>query len=256
MSIHEFGEILIHYEIAGLGKPLLLLHAGWGLAVNGFAYQQNALADQFQMIVPDRRGYGRSTRVEQFGADLHQPAVADMFVLLDALKIDRTFIWGFSDGAVVAALMAITQPDRVSGLIFEGGHLYNRKHAGSRSIIQGLMIDPLTMSEAAQIKLAAYHGDDWPHIIQSWATAWIDLSEREGDLYQGRLNEIKCPTLVIHGGHDEHTPIDEIKELVPQIPSARLSFYPEGGHSIHDSREYREACTREARDFLNSIPNH
>ena len=34
-----------------------------GLAINGFEYQESTLADEFHMMVPDRRGYGSSTRV-------------------------------------------------------------------------------------------------------------------------------------------------------------------------------------------------
>ncbi|HEY4720726.1 MAG TPA: alpha/beta hydrolase, partial [Anaerolineae bacterium] len=80
-------------------------------------------------------------------------------------------------------------------------------------------------------------------------------SRRDGDLYRGRLNEILCPTLVLHGAHDEHTPVSEMEELARRIPNARLSVYAEGGHSVHDGRSTREACTSEAREFLLKIPH-
>lgn len=246
----KINSVSIHYETYGHGRPLLLLHAGWGLAVNGFAYQQQELANEFQMIVPDRRGYGRSTRVDQLGADFHWQAASDMLALLDALKTDRVFVWGHSDGAVIGAIMSIQQPDRVRGLIFEGGHLFNRKPHASQSSMLALRDDPMSLPEAARIKLAEYHGDGWPQIIRNWAGAWIELDQRDGDLYRGRLGEIKCPTLVIHGGQDEHSMISEIEELARLIPNARLSLYQAAGHSVHDGRSSREACTREARDFL------
>jgi pimeloyl-ACP methyl ester carboxylesterase len=250
----ELHGITIQYEVHGHGKPLLLLHAGWGLAINGFAYQQRELADEFRMIVPDRRGYGRSTRVDRLGADFHWQAADDMIALLDALKIDRVSIWGHSDGAVIGAIVSIQQPNRVRGLIFEGGHLYTRKPHVSKASMLALMNDPLTLPEAAQIKLAEYNGEDWPQIIRNWAGAWIELDQRAGDLYHDRLGEIKCPTLVIHGGHDEHSMLTEIEALTRLIPKAQLSFYPEAGHSVHDGRGSREACTAEVRAFLKSIP--
>jgi pimeloyl-ACP methyl ester carboxylesterase len=70
------------------------------------------------------------------------------------------------------------------------------------------------------------------------------------DLYHGRLNEITCPALIIHGAHDEHTFPHEIEELARRIPHARLMIYPDGGHSIHDSRALRDVCTQTAREFL------
>ena len=248
-SVH-LDEIALHYETCGQGAPLLLLHAGWGLAINSFAYQEAALADEFQMTVPDRRGYGGSTRIDHLDADFHWQAAQDMFDLLDATGIHRTSIWGHSDGAVVGALMAITQPDRVHALIFEGGHLYSRKPL-SHSIFEQLVLDPTLLPAPAQNKLSAYHGaDTWQLIIRNWAGAWLELAKRQGDLYRGRLGEIVCPTRVMHGAQDEHTPVGEMQALAQRIPRARLSVYAEAGHCVHDGRSTRAACTKEAREFL------
>ncbi len=90
-------------------------------------------------------------------------------------------------------------------------------------------------------------------VIRNWAGGWIELYQREGDLYHGRLNEIKCPALIIHGAQDEHTAVDEIEELARRIPGAQLIIYPDGGHSLHDARPTREACTQAARDFFRTV---
>lgn len=250
MSTIKLNDISLHYTTHGQGRPLLLLHAGWGLAINGFSYQQTALADEFHMLVPDRRGYGGSTRVDHLAADFHWQAAEDLLALLDALKIDRTYIWGHSDGAVIGAIMAIVQPERVRGLAFEGGHLYCRKPR-SIPLMKELYRDPTELPEAARVKLAKYHGADrWQQVIRNWAGAWLELAELDGDLYRGRLGEIRCPALVIHGRQDEHTGVDEIEELTRRMPNARISLYVDAGHSVHDQRSTRDACTRQVRDFL------
>lgn len=253
MSTIDLNDATLYYETYGQGMPLLLLHAGWGLAINGFAYQQSALADEFYMIVPDRRGYGCSTRVESLGADFHWPAAEDMFALLDALNVRETFIWGHSDGAVIGAIMAITRPARVRGLIFEGGHLYNRKPL-SLPAFEQLYLEPTRLPEPAQRRMIEYHGQDgWQQVVRNWAGAWLELAKREGDLYHGRLGEITCPTLVMLGGQDEHTPVSEMQELTRRIPDARLSVYPKAGHCVHDGRSTRQACTQAAREFMRSL---
>jgi len=253
MPYAELNEVTLYYEENGQGAPLLLLHAGWGLAVNDFAHQHSALADEFCMIVPDRRGYGRSTRVETLGADFHWQAADDMWALLDTLQVNQTCIWGHSDGAVIGAIMAITQPAHVHRLVFEGGHLYTRKPR-SQSAFEQLYRDPTLLPESAQRKMARYHGQEgWQPVIRNWAGAWLELAKREGDLYRGRLGEITCPTLVILGGQDEHTPVSEMEELTQRIPNARLSVYPKAGHCVHDTRSTRAACTQEAREFMQAL---
>ena len=246
----------IYYQACGHGTSLLLLHAGWGLAVNGFAYQQDKLAGKFRMIAPDRRGYGRSTRVEKLEADFHWQAADGMFALLDALNVHETLVWGHSDGAVIGAIMAITQAARVRALVFEGGHLYNRKPL-SLPIIEQLYRDPTALPQPAQTRLSEYHGQaEWQRVIRNWAGAWLELGRRKGDLYRGRLHEITCPALVIHGGQDEHTPVSEMEELTRRIPGARLSVYPKAGHCVHDARLHCATCTQEAREFFRNAFTH
>ncbi len=234
---------------------MLLIHGGWGLGVNGFHYQEKALADAYRLILPDRRGYGRSTHVYGFKADFHWQHADDMLKFLDALQIDRAWVWGHSDGAIIGAIMAILAPDRLRGLVFEGGHLFSRK-ADPQFQMQQLYDDPVLLPEAARSKLAPYHGADyWPQVIRNWAGGWLQLYQREGDLYRNRLAEIRCPALIIHGAHDEHTPVSEIEELARRLLRARLVIFPEGGHSLHDQRSTREECTRRVREFLASIPS-
>jgi non-heme chloroperoxidase len=246
------NDIALHYTSHGHGDPLLLIHGGWGLSINGFHYQEKTLTSDFRLIIPDRRGYGRSTHVHGFNADFHWQHADDMLKFLVALHIDQVRVWGHSDGAIIGAIMAILAPDRVRALVFEGGHLYNRK-AESKFQMQQMYDDPNLLPEAARVKLAHYHGEDyWPQVIRNWAGGWIELYQRDGDLYRDRLAEIRSPVVIIHGAHDEHTPVSEMVELARRIPDARLVVYPDGGHSLHDQRETREACTREAREFLHN----
>lgn len=250
MPAIDLGDVTLHYTEHGAGEPLLLIHGGWGLAVNGFEYQARVLADEFRLIIPDRRGYGQSTRVYGgFDADFHWQHAGDLLRFLDALQIDRVSVWGHSDGAVIAAIMALLAPPRIRAVVFEGGHLYCRK-PGSDYPMDKFALDPTLIPEVAQIRLAQYHGDYWPEVIRNWATGWVALNDRVGDLYRGRLNEITSPALIIHGAQDEHTFPQEIEKLAALIPNARLLIYPEGGHSVHDSRALREICTHTVREFL------
>lgn len=55
----DAGGVHTYYEVAGTGEPLILLHGGF-CTVETFGAQTPALAEQYQIYVPERRGHGRT----------------------------------------------------------------------------------------------------------------------------------------------------------------------------------------------------
>lgn len=214
----------------------MLLHAGWGRFINGFGNQVDSLADRYRIVIPDRRGYGRSSRATALSADFHQQAAADMLAVMDDAQARSAFLWGHSDGAVVGAWMAILAPERVQALAFEGGHLRARKDSKhGQAYMERVRNSPETLPDDIQFALSAGHGADyWKRLLWMWTEAWRLLYEQGGDVYHGRLREIRCPVLVLHGARDPHTSLAEMEQLAAQIPDARTLFFPQGGHSVHD----------------------
>lgn len=245
MPLIQLDQHQIYYQTHGRGQPLVLLHAGWGTPVNGFEHQIDALhrqADRFRLIIPHRLNYGRSSRVEVLSPDYHREAVPHMLAVFDHAGVEAAHLWGHSDGAVVGAWTAILAPERVRSLVFEGGHLLARKE-GERghALMQRVRDHPESLPAEVIEALAAGHGpDDWKRILWLWTEAWRLLHLRNGDLYDGRLDQIACPTLVIHGGQDPHTPLSEMEALASQIPGAEKLLIPDGGHSLHDDPAWLE----------------
>jgi pimeloyl-ACP methyl ester carboxylesterase len=99
---------------AGRGFPLILLH-GWTLDNRMWARQAAALSDHYRLIMPDRRGFGRSTAPP----DLTKEA-ADVLRLADAFGASRFGLVGLSQGAAVALDCALHYPDRVTGVALAG----------------------------------------------------------------------------------------------------------------------------------------
>lgn len=85
--------VTIHYREFGSGKPLVILHGGWGYGVYPFDWQIEAFASQFRILIPDRSGYGHSTHVSgEMPLDFHQRASAETFSFLNALDIKRAYL--------------------------------------------------------------------------------------------------------------------------------------------------------------------
>ena len=247
------SPVRIHYRDAGAGRPLVILHGGWGYQIYPFDRQIAALEHDHRIVIPDRTGYGQSGRLVAQEVDFHQRAAAETFAVIDALGLERPVLWGHSDGAVISLLMGLTQPDRLTALIVEATHLYRSKPA-SRAFFETMMRDPDGLGDRVAGVLAQEHGVSWRDVIRINGVAWRRIADERStpdeDLYGGRLSELRVPALVIHGAKDPRTEPGELEALRARLPHARFAVLAEGGHSPHSERQTADAVTEMAHRFL------
>ncbi|MGH9007648.1 MAG: alpha/beta fold hydrolase [Acidimicrobiales bacterium] len=113
----------INYEVAGEGRPVVLLH-GFPDSGRLWRHQVPALVDGgFKVIVPDQRGYGASDRPEGIDAYNILNLVADVGVVLADAGVERAHVIGHDWGAAVAWALAAVAPDAVDHLVaLSAGH--------------------------------------------------------------------------------------------------------------------------------------
>src|SRR5262245_15626363 len=106
---------------AGSGQPVVLLHGGGAGATGTSNYVRNidALAEHFHVIVPDRPGYGRSSKELDHSDPFGDLAFA-IRGLLDALGIEKAHLVGNSYGGAAALRLAMDRPDKVDRLVLMG----------------------------------------------------------------------------------------------------------------------------------------
>lgn len=117
LSLSEFvdvGDGSIFVAMVGGGPPLILLH-GWTLDHRMWEPQVAALGARYRLIMPDRRGFGRSTAPP----DLAREA-GDVVRIADMLNLDTFFLAGMSQGAGVALDVAVRFPDRLAAVALAG----------------------------------------------------------------------------------------------------------------------------------------
>ena len=255
------SPVRVHYRDAGAGRPIVILHGGWGYEIYPFERQIAALAASHRLVVPDRTGYGGSGRLARQATDFHHRAAAETFSVIDALGLDRPVVWGHSDGAVIALLMGLAEPERLSGLIVEAAHFMRRK-PGSRDFFETMMRDPDGLGERVIAVLAREHGDGWRDLIRTNGDAWLrianDVSAPAADLYGGRLGELRLPALVIHGARDPRTEPGELEAMREALnrnarAARHCAVLPEGGHSPHSERATADEATNVAQHFLGEL---
>src|SRR5512140_314625 len=98
----------IWYSAFGSGAPVVLLHGGMGNSGN-WGYQVPALVQNgYRAVVIDSRGHGRSTRdARPYSYEL---MAADVLRVMDALRIEKAALVGWSDGACTALILADQNP--------------------------------------------------------------------------------------------------------------------------------------------------
>ncbi|HKM85522.1 MAG TPA: alpha/beta hydrolase [Terriglobales bacterium] len=246
--------VRIHYRDVGSGQPVVFLHGGWGYGVYPIDRQIEALGDRVRFVIPDRSGYGRSSRLpRQMPTDFHRRAAKETLLVLDALGIERAVLWGHSDGAVIAAMIGLLAPQRCVRLILEAFHFYRNK-PGSHSFFERFASHPKEVSEKVQELLVADHGAaHWRKAIQRNCRVWLKLAAQcarpDQDLYDGRLSELKVPVTFVHGRRDPRTEPGEMERVQASLPSAEMRFIEDGRHSPHSER----AAWRECNGILRAI---
>jgi pimeloyl-ACP methyl ester carboxylesterase len=106
--------VQLYFEVHGTGEPLLLLHGFSGSSQDWMA-SATEWGTQFQLIVPDLRGHGRSSSLSK--PFRHEEASTDMLALLDHLGIAACKGVGVSGGGNVLLHMATKQPERVKAMV-------------------------------------------------------------------------------------------------------------------------------------------
>jgi pimeloyl-ACP methyl ester carboxylesterase len=257
------SPVRVHYRDAGAGPPIVILHGGWGYEIYPFDRQIAALSAEHRVIIPDRTGYGRSGRIERQATNFHHRAAGETWAVIDALGLDRPVVWGHSDGAIIALLMGLSDPKRLRGIVVEAAHLFRNKPA-SRGFFETMMHDPDGLGERVAAVLARDHGEGWRDLIRTNGDAWLRIAADAAgpaDLYAGQLDQLRVPTLVIHGARDPRTEPGELDAMRsalrtgadPRVGPPRFAILEEGGHSPHSERSTADEVTRVVVSFVREL---
>jgi pimeloyl-ACP methyl ester carboxylesterase len=241
----------LYWESTGDGPALLLIHAGiadhsmWDDDVP-------ALAAGHRVVTFDCRGYGRSA-----STDVAFSNRADIAALLDHLGLERAALLGCSRGGQIAIDLTLEQPERVSALIVVASGPGGLEHEPTP--------EELALFESEEPMWLA---GDWAGIADLDVRVWVDgvgqaadrvpaairervramsLARYEAGYPDGqpivldppsgaRLEEIACPTLVIHGDLDVSYMSAAAEAMERRIPGAQRVTLPGVAHMVNLER--------------------
>jgi pimeloyl-ACP methyl ester carboxylesterase len=244
------GDIDIAYKTFGKGEPILLV-SGAGGDMNAWDPSTlEVLSSNHTVIVFDNRGVGNTTTgnrpfsIQQFANDTAG--------LLDALKIRKADVLGYSMGSFIAQQLTVMNPEKVNRLVLVAASCGGKEAIPQSPQLQKMASDiankflnNISVSqEEMKSLISASLGSGWirPHpeslenipeakdllssitpnnnlkqvkAVQSWfATNWSGICSQ--------LTKISNPTLVIIGTDDVAVPTANSLVIAGKIPGARV----------------------------------
>ncbi len=259
------GDIDVAYKMFGKGDPIILIQGLGGSMDSWEPSILKELASNHTVIIFNNRGVGNTTigtkqsSIQQFANDT--------VGLLDALKIQKANVLGFSMGSFIAQQLTVTHPENVNRLLLIGSTCGGKESIPqspenlklaekiTSSIVNNTPIEPQEMKTAISWGV----GPTWiklhPDFLKTIPTNPKDLipSDMTPNTYMQQTNAVQnwkstnwsgvCsqltklsqPTLVLTGTEDLAIPGPANSIIIAgKIPGAWLVQIPAAGHNVMD----------------------
>ncbi len=220
-------NINIHYEVVGKGEPIVF-HHGNGNCIKDWHTlgYVDELCEDFQLVLIDSRGYGKSSKPHDPDAYTLQSRATDTISVLDELGIESAHCFGGSIGASMCMILARFYPERFKSYIFATPYFTQFND----DIKQALLSGP----ESYLAKLEALHGckidnelmrqtflaNDTKALWAANSSEWFD--------YREYIKYIKSPSLIYAGSQEPS--VNMLIDLAKQLPEYRLEILENVDH--------------------------
>ncbi|WP_243062199.1 alpha/beta fold hydrolase [Humibacter sp. RRB41] len=219
----------VWHEVSGVGDPVVLLHGGF-VGASSYSRQVPALVEAgYRVHVPERRGHAHTPDVE--GPITYSAMADDTVAYLEQEVGTPAHLVGWSDGAVVALLVAQRRPDLVARMVLIGQY-YN----SSGKVAGGDIVALLGTSEVIAFLRQGYDSvsPDGPEHFAVVHAKMLRMFGSEPEIQLHTLHGITSPTLVVQGDRDEVS-VEHSLAVVSALSHARLAVLP-GDHTLPIAR--------------------
>jgi N-formylmaleamate deformylase len=261
----EVNGLRLHYRRTGGDKPQVVLAHGFSDDGLCWAPVAEALEGDYDVIMVDARGHGRSGGPEHgYG---QEDMAGDLAGVIARLGLHRPILLGHSMGAATVLMLAGTRPHLVRAILLEDPPAWwvassaPESDAERWAWMRDRMIELKRKTREELIAEQRAASPSWSEDeLGPWADAKLRFSfhalNRFGAAtvdWQATLRRITCPALLITADPALEAIVSEkdaaaMKALIPQL---RVAHIPEAGHNIR--REQFARYIDVVRTFLMEV---
>lgn len=268
-SRRQFTQGLLFWREAGEGTPIIFLHSAWNDSSQWISLVE-LLSDKFHCFAPDLLGFGESENPNvDYSVDLEVECIAEF---IQALRLEKVYLIGYSLGAWIAASYALKYPEQVYGLVLlapegvavPGKERYYRKMrtlVKSRPIMLKIFQFSRRLNKFPVWKEQVDNYFNWHQIqmlLECPAACQILFerrdSEIEAELLDKRLHLMKPPVLILQGGLDLLDAVVKTQTYNSLLPQVDLKIIPQAGNDLPTSCP--EILVRYIQNFIETNSSH
>jgi pimeloyl-ACP methyl ester carboxylesterase len=213
------------YVVKGEGESIILIH---GFASSLYTWRQclDPLSEHFRVIALDLKGFGYSDKPPSEYSIGEYVEFLSQF--MDSIGIDKATLCGNSMGGLIAWRTALKYPERVDRLILVDAGGYPSERTGLPSFLKlarlpgaGRLFSLIMTRDRIRNSLESAYYDD-SKVTEKAVDAYYYATRTKGAMHaplarmragmteirkwEGRIPELKLPTLIIWGNEDSWIP--------------------------------------------------
>lgn len=254
-GVNHYYEWIRQPNTTNQPKPVMVFIHGWGGSCRYWRTTARAIANQFDCLLYDMRGFGKSepnpTTGEKLSYELEEYA-QDLLLLLDAFNLEKVYLNAHSMGASVGAIFLNLAPERIEKgiLTCNGIFEYNPLTFSAFHKVGGYVVKFrydwfLKVPFADQLFMARFLNRPIPKSMRvefledflladydaSLNTIYTSVSKKAVEVMPQEFAKIKVPTLLISGEKDQIIPA-EMGKAAAALNQERVFYVeiPQTGH--------------------------
>ena len=209
-----------NYEWDHDGEAVVLLHGGLSKTSSWDYLMVPPLEDEFHVFAYDRTGHGFTG--DQPGSLHFEFQCQEAIAYLEDVVKEPAHLIGYSDGGIIALMVAIKRPELVKSIVAIGANYHYS------APLKDFLEARVSEEDQAEYNLIS---PDAPHTLLEKTIRMNEIWKTEPDISLSEIASIQCPVLVM-AGDDDVIAHDHTISLYEALPLGQLAIIPGTSHGL------------------------